>query len=330
MDFGATISRAFRIMWDNKVLWILGFLAALGGGGTGGNFQGPQFTNRLSSSNLAPFAADPSLILAGASLFFCLILILGVALFVVGIIARGGLIAGVQQIETEGKTTFGHAWAIGAERFWRLLGLNILLWLPLVVIVIILAVLFGGAIAGAIVSSTGIGQGNANNGALVGLLSGGIVVLCCLLCVVVIYAILAMALQTFAERAIVIENQGVTESISRAWGIFRANLGNIILLALVMVVISFVVGLIAGAAVFAILAPTMFPLIYGFSQNSVISAGTTVLAIVGVVIGVVIGAIINTLYITFNSATWTLAFRAFTGVAPAAAQPPAVPTLPAA
>src|SRR5450759_2478461 len=73
MDFGATISRAFRIMWDNKVLWILGFLAALGGGGTGGNFQGPQFTNRLSSSNLAPFAADPSLILAGASLFFCLI-----------------------------------------------------------------------------------------------------------------------------------------------------------------------------------------------------------------------------------------------------------------
>ena len=31
MDFGATISRAFRIMWDYKVLWILGFLAALGG-----------------------------------------------------------------------------------------------------------------------------------------------------------------------------------------------------------------------------------------------------------------------------------------------------------
>ncbi|HEY3342478.1 MAG TPA: hypothetical protein VGK81_10690, partial [Anaerolineae bacterium] len=122
---------------------------------------------------------------------------------------------------------------------------------------------------------------------------------------------------------------GVTESISRAWGIFRANLGNIILLALVMVVIAAVVGLIAGAATFAVLVPTMFPLIYGFSQNSVLSAGTTVLAIVGLLVGIVIGAIINALYVTFNSATWTLAFRTFTSAAPAAAQPPAVPPLPA-
>ena len=333
MDFGATISRAFRIMWDHKVLWILGFLAALGGGG-GGGFQGSRYNYSGTPGSTSPFSnfnqQDISLILAGASLFFCLILVLGIVLFVVGLIARGGLIAGVQQIETEGNTTFGRAWAVGAERFWRMLGLNILLWLPMVLIVIVLAILFGGAIAGMIATSVAGGRGSDNSGAFVGLLSGGIIVLCCLLCVVVIYAIIAMALQTFGERAIVLENRGVTDSISRAWAIFRNNLGNIILLALVMAVISGVVGLIAGAAMFTVLIPTMFPLISGLSQNAVISAGTTVLAVIGLAIGIIISAIINTLFITFNSAAWTLAFRSFTGVAPAAAQPPAVPPLPAA
>lgn len=330
MDFGATISRAFRIMWDHKVLWILGFLAALGGGGAGGNFQGPQVNNRFSSRDITPFAADPSLILAGASLFFCLLLILGIVLSVVGIIARGGLIAGVQQVETEGNTTFSRAWAVGADRFWRMLGLNILLWLPMVVIIFLLVLLFGGAIAGIIAASSTFGQGNQDNSAFMGLMSGGIIVLCCLICVVVIYSIIAMALQTFGERAIVLENRGVTDSISRAWAIFRNNLGNIILLAIVMLVISGVVGLIAGAAMFTVLIPTLFPLITGLTQNAVISASTTVLAVIGIAVGIVISAIINTLFITFNSAAWTLAFRSFTGVAPAATQPPAAPPLPAA
>jgi hypothetical protein len=322
-------------MWDHKVLWILGFLAALGGGA--GGFQGSRFNYNGTSGRNMPYSPfgnfsqqDLSLILAGASLFFCLLLVLGIVLFVVGLIARGGLIAGVQQVETEGNTTFGRAWAVGADRFWRMLGLNILLWLPMVIIVVIMVILFGGAIAGMIATSSTFGRGNQDNSAFVGLLSGGIIVLCCLMCVVVIYGIIAMALQTFGERAIVLENRGVTDSISRAWAIFRNNLGNIILLALVMAVISGVVGLIAGAAMFTVLIPTMFPLVSGLSNNAVISAGTTVLAIVGVIIGIVISAIINTLFITFNSAAWTLAFRSFTGVAPAAAQPPAVPPLPAA
>jgi hypothetical protein len=331
MDFGATISRAFRIMWDHKVLWILGFLAALGGG-AGTNFQGSSYRYNNTPGNLSPFSnlsqQDLGLILAGASLFFCLMLILGLVLFVVGLIARGGLIAGVQQVETEGNTTFGRAWAVGADRFWRLLGLNILLWLPMIIVIVILVILFGGAIAGMIASGTNMGRGNLDNGALMGLLSGGVIVLCCLLCLVVIYALIAMALQTFGERAIVLENLGVTESIGRAWSIFRSNLGNIILLAIVMMVISWAVGLIALAAASIVIAPTMLPLIYGLSQNAVVSAGTTVLAVVGVIVGIIISALISTLYITFNSAAWTLAFRSFTGAAPA--QPDVVPPLPAA
>ena len=119
-------------------------------------------------------------------------------------------------------------------------------------------------------------------------------------------------------------------SISRAWNIFRSNLGNIILLALVMAVISFVVGLVASFAAVVILAPTVLPLILELGRGSAITIATTVLATIGLIIGIIIGAIINTLYVTFNSATWTLAYRSFTGATPVATVPPVAPPLPTA
>ena len=44
MDFGKVLSRAWEITWRWKVLWVLGFLAALGQGTGGGS--GPQFSRK--------------------------------------------------------------------------------------------------------------------------------------------------------------------------------------------------------------------------------------------------------------------------------------------
>ena len=328
MDFGATLSRAFRITWNHKELWILGFLAALGSGGVN-LFRGANFNYRIGSQETDTLMANSGLILAGASVFACLMLILGLVLFVVSIIARGGLITGVQQIETQDGTTFGQSWTAGVSRFWTLLGLNIIVYLPLILLIIILAILFGGAIAGIITASSGASQSRPNADAIIGLLGGGIVVLCCLGCVAFIYAILAMAIQVFGERAIMLQNAGVMDGIRRAWGIFRANLGNIILLAIVMAVISFIIGLIVGAVMLAVLAPTLFPLIIELSQSGVVSVAHAIIAMVGIVIGIILAAIVNTLYVIFNSATWTLAYLQFAGMASvppsASPAPPAVP-----
>ena len=43
----------------------------------------------------------------------CLALIIGIAIWVVSVIARGGLIAGVQQVEEQEHTSFGLAWRAG-------------------------------------------------------------------------------------------------------------------------------------------------------------------------------------------------------------------------
>lgn len=335
MDFGAVISRALRITWDHKVLWLLGFLAALGAGGAGNLGQSPQSAFRMNGDNgnvppwMQDFARDPSLILAGASAFFCLVAIISIVLFVVGIIARGGLIAGVQQIETAGNTTFGRAWSVGAARFWRLLGLNILLAIPVIILVVILIATVGGTAMAAIASSAG-QRGDDNNAALASLLGGGVIVLCCLVCVLAIYGVLSMAIQTFGERAIVLENAGVMDSIGRGWAVFRANLGNIILIALIMWVIATAFAFVVGAIVAAVLFASVFPAINDLSQSGSLGAGPTILAIIGVILATVVGAIINTLFTTFNSTAWTLAFRQFTGSVPAVPAPAAQPPLPAA
>src|SRR5512138_3355484 len=109
MDFGGILSRAWQIVWRWKVLWILGFLAALGQG-TGGANSGFSFGSQdFQTGNFPNFtlpAAAEGLIIALA----CLAVIVAIALWVVSVIARGGLIAGVAQVEEEGSTSLGRAW----------------------------------------------------------------------------------------------------------------------------------------------------------------------------------------------------------------------------
>jgi hypothetical protein len=326
MDFGAVISRAVRITWEHKVLWILGFLAALGSS-LGSTPQSPQVSTSFSSGDMPAWMQDlivnPGTILAGLAGLGCVLLILGIVLLVVGIIARGGLIAGVQQVETTGSTTFGSSWRAGAARFWSLLGLSLLLWLPFILVIIILAVVFGATIAALIAGA----QGIESDGGIAGLIGGGLSLVCCFACVITIYAAIASGIQVLGERAIILEDAGVIASISRAWALFRANLGNIILLAVLMFVISLAFGLVTGAISLALLFPTLLPAFGEATSTGIVQAGSVILAIIGVLLATVLIAIVNTLFVTFNSAAWTLAYRQFTGTAPSitttpAAQPP--------
>jgi hypothetical protein len=334
MDFGATLSRALKITWDHKILWLLGFLAALGSGGIGSVGQSPQMSTSFSNGRVPPWmqqlADNYTAVLAGLTVFACVVVILGIVLYVVGIIARGGLISGVAQIETDGRTTFGKAWSSGSARFWPMLGLNLVLLIPVFIMIAILVVAVLGIVGAGVFAGTSAGN-SRNPGPLIGIIGGGIFVLCCGLCIFFIIALLIGALQTFGERAIVLEKTGVFDGISHAWSVFKANLGNIILLALVMWLVGVVFGIVTGGIAFVVLLPTVLPLIAEVSRNGALTFASALVAVAGVVVATILVAIINTLYITFNSTTWTLAYRQFIGAAPVVPAPPAIqPPLPAA
>src|SRR5690606_23932334 len=115
MDYGQTIKRALNVVWENKYLIVLGILAALGGGKFGGgggggrgtyeNGSGDPFAGGAPFGDIAPEVAG---LAAGAIvLLLCVAIFVGLALWAVSTIARGGLVAGVDAVESGEKSSFG-------------------------------------------------------------------------------------------------------------------------------------------------------------------------------------------------------------------------------
>lgn len=340
MDIGATISRAINITFKHRVLWVLGFLAALSGSGASSNvnFQVPggDFSGTGTGGGMSPemqrffdmLQQNSGLIFAGVAGLFCVILLISLVLWVISIIAHGGLIGAVDQIERDGSVTFGQAWRVGVAKFWRLLGLNILLALPLIVLGIIVAVLIGGSLVGLIAAAAG-AEGQLSDSQAAGLASGGFAVLCiggAFACIAGIYSILVAALTTFGERAIVLDNTGVMDGIRKGWDVFRNNLGNIILLAILMFVINLIIGFVVGIVSVALFAPVLISSMVTLGNGEAIGAGTIILGALAFIAVVIISAVISALFVAFNSSAWTLAYRQFTGRGMVTAgAPPAAP-----
>ncbi len=340
MDFGATISRAFNIVLKHRALWILGFLASLAGGASGStnalNTPSGTFSPVGPSGEISPeverffdqLSREPGLLVAGFGGLVCVLLLISLVLWIVSIIAHGGLIGGVRQIEDEGSTSFGQAWSVGVSKFWPLFGLSLLLALPALVLVLLFLLLFAGTLV-PIIAATASGDESAQAAA-----AGGAFLLICggfsLLCIGLVYLIIAAALQTFGERAIVLENKGVIEAIGRGWEVFRSNLGNIILLALLLFVISIVVGFVVAIVAGLLFAPTLITAILGAGTEGGIGTGTIILGVLTFLVVVIISAIINAIFTAFGSTVWTLAYRQFTGASSVIAEPAPPAPLPTA
>ena len=318
MDFGATISRAFKLVRENRVLWLLGFLTALGGA-TNAFGNGSRTSWRMDARDFPSGMQDagmqmpdwmtrPGLLAAGIGTFVLFLFVLGLVLYVIGLIARGGLIKGVQLIEAEGKTSFKPAWSAGVAKFWSMLGLTLLLFLPFIIIGIIALIVIVTSGVALFAPMMGGGQMPQNN-----MIAGGIVVAVLVLmagCAALVYGLVALGLQTIGERAILLDNLPVIDALRKAWALLKAQLGNIIVLALIVFLIDLAVSVVTGLVVAALFIPTAITML-GTAQT--IQTSTLVLGGIGFIAAVLISAVIGSVFTAFNSAVWTLAYQQFTG-----------------
>ena len=307
MDFGEVLTKAWKIVWKYKILWLFGIFASCsggGGGGGGGGGSGVQYT-----SDMPPGAyytinhIDPwvwALIVAGLVLLGLLITAI---ILTVSTIGRIGLIQGTAQADADenAKLTFSGLFNSLKPYFWRVLGLNLLLGLGIFVALVIL--IFGG-IFGTIFT--------------LGLLLICLIPLCCLL--IPILWILATFIE-MANVAVVVEDLSVVDGIKRGWQVFKDNLGNLILLSLVLVVGGFIVGMIVALPMIMLMIPLMmgvFAAVFGNSgalaTSSLIISGLCFVAYLPVLL--VISGIIR----AYISSAWTLTFLRLTK-GPAAVQP---------
>lgn len=307
MDFGKVLGRAWEITWKFKFLWILGFLASLGQGGSPA-----QFNYTLSDQDFSfdrwnwRFDYPPDefwFSLAGIILLLiCVFFVIAIILWVISVISRGGLIAGVQQIEEDGSTTFGQAWRGGAKKFWTLFGLAVLAAIPIILLVIIGMVILGFGIA------TGVDLLETSEPAGVSTIlffvitCGGF--LCCGLFILVI---ILEQIRIYGERAAILEDLNWIDAFGRGWQILKENLGATILLWLIF----FALGIVIFGISFGIMLALAVPFLGLFAIDD---PGLWLFGpfCIGGLLGLIIFALIRTLVTVYTSATWTLAYREFT------------------
>ena len=310
MDYGKVLSRAWEITWRWKVLWILGFLSALGQGGGGGGSGTPYSGDGSQWRAFRGVEITPAIIgiIAGV---LCLLFLIMIAIWVISTVARGGLIAGVQQVEEEDGTTFGSAWRAGVSRLWTLLGIAILAALPVILlaigIIVLVAIFVTAALGGDSSFDTSVGLS-----VVFGICFGG-----AFCCGMIILSTVLNQIRIYAERAAMLEGLGWIEAFKRGWEVLKANLGTTI----IFWVIFFVIGLAIAAVVFGVVAVALIPFIVAIAAGT--DPGLWLLAPVcgGGLIAIIVFALISAIVETCSSATWTLAYREMTGPAQPVAEP---------
>lgn len=256
MEYGKIIERSVNIVWQNKYLILLGILASLGsgsfnggGGGGGGNGNGNGAPGQFPEFNegIAGLAIGVIVILA------CLAIFVGIVLWVISTIARGGLVASVDAIETGKKSSFSQGWRAGWNKVWTLLGIGLLPGIP-GMILFMMGLLALGTYGGlsALAGRQFAGAGMAGLGAVILLMA----------CVALPIILALTILRSFAERACMLEDLGVIESYRRGWNVLMANLGEALVLFIVQIVIFLILGaLLILPGIIAVLCCFLWPLL---------------------------------------------------------------------
>jgi len=315
MDYGQIISDAWRITWNNKYLWVLGFLAALTGVGSNGN-------SYRYSMNEGDFANPDMAMRMGALAIglMCILGIIGIVLWLISIAARAGLIDAVNRLDDGEQLTLGQAFSGGTRSMWRLLGVYILTYLPLIVLGIVVAIVAIVATGGAIAMSTlAEDPSELMNGGMIGGLGFLGLCMCLLACALIPVSIVLYYVAEFGVRATVIHKMRITESIRQGWQVFRANLGPVILLSVLLFIIGIMVSVALGIIMVPLALVVFGPLMASAAGNDGAAGSLSVAWAIGggLCLGI-IGAALLSVYQTWISAVWTLAYKALTGKTPEA------------
>lgn len=325
LDFGNLISRAWQIIWKHKVLWIFGILAGCGsaspssngGGGSGGtpSSGAPSSDFPFGGDFFGPLAdyferMDEGLVITFAIIATLVILVLMVIAIVLNTVGRVGLVKGTLDVEAGAeRLSFGDLFRASLTYFWRVFGLNLLIGLAVFAVVMVLV------IAGVIMT-----------GVTMGLFLICLLPLLCLL-VPVMWVINVLVQQI--NIVIVVEDVGIGAAIQRGWQFFRQNLGNLLVLGLILGVLGLVAGGLISLPMFFVVMPLFSALIIG--GESAMGGGLLVSAIC-LVSYLPVLLVLSGILRSFIDTVWTLAYlRLSRPQAPAAPAPltPQVPQPPA-
>lgn len=327
MDYSEVITKAARLVWKFKILWLFGLLAGLGSGS--GNIN-PLFSFNASDSlfrntNLSqPFAqffsylADMVRQTPGWFFFIIVVLVcgLGLVFFLVGVFGKTGLTRGAWQADGgAAHLEFGPLVNESMPSFWRVAGLNLLVGLPGFAIALIFIMFF---VFGLAASFSQEAPGIA------------IVLMCVILplsCLLVPFFWFLGILSELSTAAVVGEGRGVIDGLKRGWRLIRRSPGPVLLVAVLVLVAQIGLGILGGLVIApfgigALLVSTIF------SGHGTLSMG---LLLPFVLIAIPLSLVLGAVFSSYIGTLWVLVFRrlaaADSAQVPVSAPPPAYPTV---
>lgn len=302
MNYGEIIRRAWDITKKYKYLWIFGFILALfGGRGSGGG--GIEYTFRGEDLQKAPlivqqFLFGPQSILRNNIYLIILgvmfLTIFALAGLVLSIIAEGGLIGCVRDVESNEKSSLIDGFKIGAHYFWRMLGKNLLIFLVVSIVILFFILLFM------------IPFFSLSSSSNYRFLWFTIPLFIIFIIFMIPIGVFITILNDYSSRFIVIKNNGIIRSIKNALRLIFSNFKHTIVIALILFGIGILIGIILFIMFLIIGGPVA---LLGFSLYR---AGAipplVILAVIAVLFLIVLSVIINGIRMTFASSVWTLTF----------------------
>ena len=297
MNIGEILSKAWKIIWKNKILWLFGILAGCsvtsmgsrgGGGGGGGSAANSNvmFSGTPTMVSVSQFISDiPAYVwvIIGLSIF-TLGMLLAILFFMVGPLGVSGVIKGTQLAEKadpeDKPLSFKTLFNAIKSTYWKVL----LFSLGYNIASIILVLIFFIPIAFLTVITCGV----------IWIL---FIPLTWLLHMMVIFTIIA----------IVKEEKGIFEAIPRAWHLVTKNLGMVILMSLILGVGQLILTLVISL-------PLVFSMALPVGINLAVTGGdsagvgliiSAVLALILIPLMILIGGVIE----AFVLSSWTLTFQ---------------------
>jgi len=301
-NFGEVLTKAWQIIWKHKVLWIFGILAGCGQGGGAGNGGGGGNTGfNTSPRNLSPqvmqwFNSIEQNIRTYVAIAIALICVIWIITLFLSTVGKVGLIRGTSLAdEGEENLIFGQLFSESMPYFWRVLGLTLILALPVFIFALAIAAFVIFAVVGAAAS----GSGNESLAAL-GIIP---IMIGCVCLLIPVMFVLRMIFRQ-AERAVVLEDMAVLPSISRGWEVFRANLGPVIVMAIILAIIGFAAGLIISIPILLVVFPTVFAFAMGQGETY----SPLILMGICLCIYIPIALVLQGLATAYIESAWTLTY----------------------
>jgi hypothetical protein len=315
MDHIRILKRAFSITTSYRALWLFGIVVALTAGGhfngSGNNGRGGAGSGPRAWPTLSPEALT-GLIVAGVVVLAVMLLLFAAAV-IARYVSETAMIRMVDQHEATGvKVGFRQGLRLGwsgAAR--RLFLMDLGLGLASLITFLLLVLLAASPLLVWLNDNTPLRVlGTVLAAAL------GVVVLFA----AIVASIALSLLVKFWHRAVVLENRGVREAARRGWQLLRRRLGDVGVMGLILFGLGLAKTVVLVPVVFLLAAVAIvgggLPAMLAYAVTGLIAQGATPLiaaAIVGVPIFIVVMAVplalLSGVVQTFQSSTWTLAYR---------------------